>query len=353
MLNRFRLQACALTLAVSAVAGGLSTQAHALAVGVDFAADYTVASLGSVTGLPNNYGGLTFLNSNTLLIGGAANTGVGSLYTVGVVRDANNHITGFSGSASRFGGANGAVGEFNDGGVGFGPGGVLFTSRWPVNGLGQTKPGSTDEDKIIDLVPLGVVNSHAAFAFVPTGFSGAGQMKLVSWSGGQFYSANLTPDGNGTFDLTGLTRVDLDTSTVGIDNLPGGPEGFVYIDGANDGFNGLDSLLVSDYSAGRVSAYTIDANGNPILSSRRDFITGLTGAEGAAIDPVTGDFLFSTFGGGSQVVVVQGFLAPPPPPPVCGVPGTPACATPEPGSLPLLALAAGSLLLIRRRFSRY
>ena len=39
-------------------------------------------------------------------------------------------------------------------------------------------------------------------------------------------------------------------------------------------------------------------------------ITGLDGAEGALLDPVTGDFLFSTFGGGSRVVAVRGFRAP-------------------------------------------
>lgn len=42
------------------------------------------------------------------------------------------------------------------------------------------------------------------------------------------------------------------------------------------------------------------------------FLSNLTGAEGAAIDPVTGDFMFSTFGGGSRVVVVSGFAAPVP-----------------------------------------
>lgn len=57
-----------------------------------------------------------------------------------------------------------------------------------------------------------------------------------------------------------------------------------------------------------------------------DFITGLTGAEGAAVDPLTGDFLFSTFGGGNQVVVVKGFVPPPPPP----------SGVPEPASLMLL-----------------
>ena len=42
-------------------------------------------------------------------------------------------------------------------------------------------------------------------------------------------------------------------------------------------------------------------------ASRSDFITGLSGAEGAAIDPVTGDFLFSTYGGGNRVIAVRGF----------------------------------------------
>jgi hypothetical protein len=39
-------------------------------------------------------------------------------------------------------------------------------------------------------------------------------------------------------------------------------------------------------------------------------MTGLTGAEGALIDPVTGDFIFSTFGGGDHVIVVRGFSLP-------------------------------------------
>jgi hypothetical protein len=69
-------------------------------------------------------------------------------------------------------------------------------------------------------------------------------------------------------------------------------------------------MLVSEYSAGQVATYELDANGNPDPASRISFITGLTGAEGAAIDPLTGDFLFSTFGGGDRVVVVKGFAAP-------------------------------------------
>jgi hypothetical protein len=303
---------------------------RALALGTDFAADYTATSFGSVPGLPTRYGGLAFLDNNTLLIGGNANAAAGRLYTIDVARGSGGHITGFSGTAQVFG----SVGEYNDGGVVFGPSGVLFTSRWPVNQLGQTKPGSTDEDKIVNLAPLGVANSHAALNFVPAGFAGAGGMKIVSWSGGQFYTATLAADGTGTFDITSAVQEDLNPDLAGIQNVPGGPEGFVYIDGANAGF-GEDSMLISEYSAGTVGVYELDGNGNPLVATRRIFLTGLSGAEGAAIDPVTGDFLFSTFGGGNQVVAVRGFIAPPP---SCGGEGQPPCQTPEPGTLPLSAL---------------
>lgn len=309
---------------------GMRGEALAIAIAPFYAGSYSFTDLGSVPGLPAQYGGLTFKagDANTLLIGGNANTASGRLYEIGVTRGAGNHITGFTGSAVQFGN----VGEYNDGGVVYGPGGVLFTSRWPVNDLGQTKPGSTDEDKIIDLAALGVGHSHAAINFVPTGFPGAGQMKLVSWSGGQWYTAAFSPDGTGTFNI--------DSVTLEVDII-GGPEGFVYVNPGSPLFASFDSMLVSEYSANRIAAYTLDANGDPEPLSRQDFITDLSGAEGAVIDPITGDFLFSTFGGGNRVVVVQGFATPPPPPP----PGV----VPEPTTLVLMGLGLAGLFMIRRR----
>ena len=194
----------------------------------------------------------------------------------------------------------------------------------------------TDEDKIIDMAALGIASSHAALNFVPSSFAGAGQVKLVSWESGDWYSASLTPDGSGTFDLTGVTHVDLDTSTAAIDVLGGGPEGFTYVSGLNPGF-AVNSLLLSEFSAGTVAVYALDANGDPILSSRRDFLTGLEGAEGAVLDPVTGDFLFSTFGGGDRVVLVSGFTEPPPP------------AVPEPSTYALMLAGLGLCSVLARR----
>src|SRR5262249_34116560 len=76
-----------------------ATRAHIV---FPFASACLCPSLGEVPGHPNPYGGLTFKydDPNTLLIGGATNSSAGRIYQVGVIRDANMHITGFSGTAS-------------------------------------------------------------------------------------------------------------------------------------------------------------------------------------------------------------------------------------------------------------
>jgi hypothetical protein len=69
-------------------------------------------------------------------------------------------------------------------------------------------------------------------------------------------------------------------------------------------------MLISAYDLGKVVAFEVGANGLPIPNTGKDLITGLNGAEGAVIDPVTGDFLFSTFGGGNRIILVSGFSTP-------------------------------------------
>jgi len=291
-------------------------------VAPEFAGVYTIQSLGAVPGLPAAYGGLTFIDADTLLIGGRANEAEGLLYTIDVVRDGDGHVAGFSGVATAFG----SVGEFNDGGVVFGPGGVLFTTRWPTNELGQTRPSETDEARIIDLGAFGVAPSPGGMTFVPAGLPGAGELKIASWDTGDWYTLAFAAAGDGTYDILSATAGPV---------LPGGPEGIAYVPTGSPLF--LDpSVLISEFSAGNVAVYEVDADGNPLIASRRDFVIGLVGAEGALVDPVTGDFLFSTFGvaAGDEVLRVQGFVPPPP--------------VPEPGLLLLMGLGLGSLALARR-----
>lgn len=279
------------------------TPAKNLSISARYSEFYAAYDLGSVPGLPPSYGGLTLKadDPNTLIIGGSANKGNGALYSIDVIRDANYHIVGFNGSARYF-----ADAAYNDGGVTYGPDGVLFTARWPVNGLGQLEPGSTQTDKIIDLASYGVASSAASLTFVPEGLPGAGQMKLVSWSGGQWYTVDLSPDNQGTFNIDSVTYEGI--------NLVGGPEGIAYVPTQSPLFN-TPSVIVSEWSAGNVAVYEVDENGDPKLNTRQLLLPGLTGAEGAFIDPITGDFLFSTFGGGNRIVTIQGFTAPEPPEP--------------------------------------
>jgi hypothetical protein len=290
-------------LVIAAVFALLCAPANAQDLEPPFAASYSLSDLGPPPGVPTRLGGLTLKAGTTdrLLIGGEADGASGALYEIGVVRGAGGHITGFSGTATRY-----ADAAYNDGGVTYGPGNVLFLARWPTNELGQTKPGSRITDKITDVTPFGIASSLVSLAFVPPGQPGAGRLKLASYSGGQWYDAGVAADGSGTYNLVNVTNVANST-------LPGGIVGFVYVGSGSRQFSG-PSILVSEYSADNVAAYAVNGNGNPIPSTRRTFISGLDGADGAYIDPVTGDFLFSTFGGGDRVVVVRGFAKPLPPP---------------------------------------
>lgn len=274
----------------------LATDADCTGIRLDAAyeGDYELQDLGPVPGVPVRLGGLVVAagDPGRLLVGGSANTAEGTLYEIGVQRDGDQHIVGFVGTATVV-----AQAAYNDGGIVYGPGGVLFLARWPVNELGQTRPGSGVTDKVASLATFGVASSVAGLVFVPEGYPGAGQLKAMSWGGGEWYTLPLAPDAAGTFDVLGATPGPV---------LTGGPEGMVYVPAGSPRFP-VASLLVSEWSAGRVATYEVDAQGDPAPATRREFVIGLTGAEGATIDPTSGDFLFSTFGGGDRVIVVRGF----------------------------------------------
>ena len=152
-------------------------RAQAPVLSPPFDASYSITDLGAPAGVPTRFGGLTLKagTTNKLLLGGAANGADGALYEVTVSRDAQGHINGFVGTATRA-----ADAAYNDGGVTYGPGGVLFLARWPNNELGQTKPGSAITDKIIPLAPFGIESSLAALLFVPPGLPGAGRLKMAA-----------------------------------------------------------------------------------------------------------------------------------------------------------------------------
>ncbi|MCC7387198.1 MAG: hypothetical protein IT431_00370 [Phycisphaerales bacterium] len=284
----------AAVLSLGVVVGAAVSAVSAQTIDPYYECAYAISNLGTPADIPAPLGGLVFLDGDpdTLLIGGSANNPNAAIYAVPVVRDGEGHITGFAGP-----GVYHADAPNIDGGLCYGPDGVLFFSRYNMNHVGQLKPGSTTPDKDIDLNALGFSGSVGAFMLVPSGFAGAGRFKIFPYSSGIWHDSTLTPDGNGTFDISGpLTNI----------NLGGGPEGIVYVEAGASLFP-VESVLISEYVNGMISSYEVDGNGDPIAGTRRQFMTGLSGAEGGTRDPVTGDFLFSTFGGANRVLVVTGF----------------------------------------------
>ncbi len=275
-------------------------QLAAQTIRAPFAASYSYVDFGSPSGVPANLGGVAFKigEPNNLYVMGGANGSLGQLFRIAITRDANNHITGFNGAATLV-----AAAASNDGGAQFGPGGVMFYTRYSANEVGQIRPGSTVTDRVIPLAPFSVCGSVGALSFVPAGFPNSGRLKVASYSCSSFYTLTVTPDGNGTYDLA-LANVPQGAT------IAGGVEGFFYVPPDSPQFVNFQSMVVCEYGSGAVTVYDIDANGDPRLSTRRVFMDGLTGAEGAAIDPISGDFVFSTFGGANRVLGVRGFGLP-------------------------------------------
>lgn len=262
-------------------------------------AGYTLTDLGSVNLLPPQYGGLTIRpeEPNTLYIGGDANAAGGAIYTVPLVREAGtNHITGFGGDATLY-----VQAPNNDGGIFFAPNGTLLFTQYSQNHLGQIL---TDNTYITtSLTEYGIASSVGSIVLVPSGYPGAGNLIIASYNGHIMYKVPYTIDGTGQYILSNQT------AQVSVSGLANGPEGIAYIPAGSLGFPNL-SMAISSYGDGTVMVFEVGAEGLPDISTTRQMVTGLTGAEGALIDPLTGDFLFSTFGGGDKVIRITGFVKP-------------------------------------------
>src|SRR5688572_22350453 len=142
---------------------------------------------------------------------------------------------------------------------------------------------------------------------VPPGLAAAGELRLVTWPAGRWYHLEVEPDG-ALLSVTGLG---------GPGNLPNEPGGFAYVPAGSPGF-ARQSLIVAEWrrldpSLDRVAVYEVDDRGDPLPDTRREFFSRFPRPWGAYFEPVTGDYLFLSWGtGNDHVYVVQGFVPPPP-----------------------------------------
>lgn len=267
----------------------------------EFAELYTTYELGPVPGIPADarLGGCVIAHDDpdTLLIAGYSEAANGQIYKIGVERGNCEHIVAFSGQATSI-----ASTPYIDANLIYVASGLLFYSEWPVNNLSQILPGQAAPARTTNLGPLGVANSIGGIGFVPPGFVDAGGLRLLSWSGGQWYHMDRQPDGE-------LFTVSAPQQTA---TLPNGPGGFAYVPKGSPGFD-VDHVIVSEWSTDTVGVYQADAQGDPSVPTRKDFFTAFPRPWGAYFEPLTGDFMFLTWGAGvDRIYIVQGFKAPPP-----------------------------------------
>jgi hypothetical protein len=232
-----------------------------------------------------------------LYIGGTANQSGVAVYKVPLVRDGITlQITGFGGPAVLY-----APAPNIDGGLSFAPSGTMLYTRFSMNEFGQLLTNNTTLS--IPLTPLGIASSVGSHVFVPAGSPGAGNLIIASYSASIMYKVPFTIGVDGDYQPAAPT------ASASVSGLASGPEGIVYVPVGSAGFTN-PSMVVSAFSLGKIVAFEVDADGLPIPATARDMVTGLVGAEGAWIDPLTGDFLFSTFGTSNRVIRVSGFEVP-------------------------------------------
>ncbi len=276
----------------------------------EFAGLYSVYVLGPVPGVPSPLGGIVLKagDPDTLLVAGASERPDGAIYEIRVSRDACGHIVGFAGTATRAISA-----PYVDANLVYGPDDLLVYTEWPQFQLGQLSRGAITPTRETDLRTLGIApapdQGPGGIGFVPSGLASAGTLRLVTWPEGHWYQVGATLSG-------GLYTIDSLTETARLANNPGG---FAYVPAGSPGF-AAQSLIVaewrqSDRTLDRVAVYETDAAGDPVTATRREFFSRFPRPWGAYFEPVTGDYLFLTWGDGDdRVYVVQGFAPPPPGP---------------------------------------
>lgn len=305
---------------------GAAGPASAAVVTGPFAGSYSINALPTPAGLAAVPLSATFKagDANTVLIGVPGPVpSPGTIYSLPVVRGSDGHVSGF-GTPTFFASAPGASPTSNDldGGLAYAPNGTLFyTYTGATSGVGEILPGATSPAKVVDLAASGIHGFGLGLAFVPGGFGGQGQMKVVTTS--SWYDVRLTDRGDGTYDVATATQTSY--------TVAAGPEAIVYVAAGNAGF-ATNSVIVGDESNNRLQAYSVNADGNIAQLPGQAFATldGGHGAYGAALDPLTGDVLVLDE---NQIEEIRGFAVLAPEPAVAG-----------------LALAA--LLVGRRRRAR-
>ncbi len=270
-----------------------------------FSEHYRSIDLGLPPGVPTPFGCITAIpgQSESILVGGGANSPEGKLYKVAIRRDGLGHIAGFDGQAEEI-----APAPYNDGGCVFLTPDLLLMSKWPVHQLALVSLATKSVVGSVALLNVGIPTagqaaneSSAAIAVIPGASPPGSRIKIMTWPSGRMFEAQVSIE-------SGLVISNVVESGV---LATVGPEGIAYVPPGSPGIVGT-AAIVAEWSRGAIAVYQTDAQGVLNPESRQEVLQ-LKGAEGAYFDPISGDFLFSTFGNGAaeRIVGLRGFARTP------------------------------------------
>jgi len=272
-----------------------------------YAGLYTAYDLGTVPGVPNPLGGAAVAidNDGTLQIAGGSESEGGAIYRIGLQRNACGHIIGFVGTAQLQ-----ANTPYVDANLVYAHPDLLTYTEWPEFGLSQLTSGATAPARRTDLRTIGMDatgdEGPGGLGFVPPGLAAEGQLRLVTWPAGRWYHVAATDDAA----LLAVSAVEQHGE------LANNPGGFAYVPAGSPGFDAQAIIVaewhIDDPDLDRVAVYDADDQGDPVVASRREFFTKFPRPWGAYFEPVTGDFLFLSWGTGNDHVYLATGFAPPP-----------------------------------------
>jgi hypothetical protein len=281
----------------------------------EYAAAYSAYLLGPVPGVPGPLGGCVIRQAdpNTLWIAGASEQATGALYTIKLLRDSCHHIVGFDGTATKV-----ADTPYIDANILEASADTLVYTQWPQDKVSTIKVSASAPDVTVDLTTLSLGSSSdspGGIGFVPPPLAAKGELRTVTWPSGHWFHLGYSVSG-GTWSFPSATEAPAAASP-----LSGNPGGFAYVPAGSPLFP-VQSLILAEWSQmgqsfDRVAVYEVDAQGDPVKSTRKEFFISFPRPWGAYFEPMTGDYLFLTWNGAGtndKIYLVEGFVAPPAPP---------------------------------------
>jgi hypothetical protein len=292
---------------------------------------YEVFDLGTIPGVGDaRLGGCALKpgDDNKLLFVWDSERPTSAIAEIGIARDACGHITGFVGAPKAL-----VTIPYADANIVVNADGNLMVSQFPSAKVSQVDTKSWTVTDSWSLTPTITpvsepwdpsMESPGGLNLVPSNISGVPTLRALTYPMGSWLKLGISnkPGDSRLFALDSVKK-----SSVALPNAPGG---FAYVPSGSPGFS-KPAILVTEWLRGdpstftppltkyvpeteEIPAYELDAAGDPVVATRRVFFSAFYRPWGAYFEPVTGDYMFLSWGTSpDRIVQVRGFAKPLPP----------------------------------------